>query len=288
MSIRCRLQIEELGQRILPSATPGLLPLPAFTSVLAAPHAHALAGQGSGTYIGGSMVVDAGESAMLNGSAYLARLGHVTVTGTVAGLGFIVSGHAWGTLTFANARGSVTVALEGPLQSGFSPLPEQFSYTVVSGTGAYQHLHDHGSLKLVLHPFPIDPLPGSLFPVAHGTFTLTIAGGHKVPPPKVTSGIDGVAMIGPTSPVARPGVPDTRPLPGAILSIRPAKGGAELARVTAGHDGKFTIKLPPGRYRIVALAPQPGAPYPRGEVLIVVVHPGHYTHVTVNYDSGIR
>ena len=41
----------------------------------------------------------------------LARLGHVTVTGTVAGLGFIASGHASGTLTFTNARGSVTVTL---------------------------------------------------------------------------------------------------------------------------------------------------------------------------------
>jgi hypothetical protein len=60
MSTRCRLQIEELGQRILRSASPGLLPLPSFASVLTAPHAHALAGQGSGTYIGGSMVVDAG------------------------------------------------------------------------------------------------------------------------------------------------------------------------------------------------------------------------------------
>jgi hypothetical protein len=38
----------------------------------------------------------------------------------------------------------------------------------------------------------------------------------------------------------------------------------------------------------VPLAPHPGVWSPRGEVQIVVVEPGEFTHVTVNYDSGIR
>ncbi len=58
MSPRCRLEIEELGQRILPSNSPSLLPLSSLVPVLTAPQSHALAGQGAGTYVGGSLIVE--------------------------------------------------------------------------------------------------------------------------------------------------------------------------------------------------------------------------------------
>jgi hypothetical protein len=284
-SARRRLEIEELGQRILPSGSPSLLPLPSFAPVMTAPQSHALAGQGSGTYTSGSPIADTGQTATLSGTADLARLGHVTVTGTITGLGNIMSGHASGILRFANSLGAVTVALLGPQQAGFSSLPQQFDYRMVSCTGAYLQVRDHGSLTITWQPAHVSPVAGSLFPVAHGTFTITVAGGFQ-PPPRSVSGIDGVAMIGPLHPASVPGVPDTRPFSGAIISIQPATGGAEIARVTTGADGKFTINVPPGRYRIVPLSGQPGL-LPFAPPQLVVVDASHFTHVPVNYDTGI-
>jgi uncharacterized delta-60 repeat protein len=101
-------------------------------------------------------------------------------------------------------------------------------------------------------------------------------------------GIEGVALVGPISPVSRPGVPNMRPLPGAIISIVPANGGTEIARVVADSQGRFHIHLAPGRYKLIPLPPQPGEVYPRGMPQIVTVLPGSaYTEVTVDYFSGI-
>ena len=275
MSTSCRLQVEELDQRILPSVTTP---------------AHALAGQGTGTYVSRSLGVDRGEGATLQGTTNLARLGHVTVTGTITGPGNVRSGHAWGTLTFANSHGRVTVDIEGPLQRGFSVLPESFSYHIVSGTGAYRSLHDQGTLTILWHARTVTHVRGSRFPITHGTFTITIAGGYRVPPPpppKVISGIAGVAMLGPLFPSAPAGVPDSLPVPGAVIAIEPAGGGAIIARVTAAADGTFAIKLPLGRYRLVPLPPLPGEAFFPGVPQIVVVQAGHYTHVTATYRTGI-
>ncbi len=153
------------------------------------PAPHALAGSGSGSYavypllaaadpLPGSaaplhvIVGNVGERYDVTGTANLARLGAVTVTGSVYGLGFIATGHATGTLTFSNSHGSVTVDLTGPSQPGFSPLPTQFQYTVVSGAGAYQQVHDQGTLSLVLQPAAGSSTATS--PAAQGTFTLQI------------------------------------------------------------------------------------------------------------------
>ena len=285
MSLRCRLNVEELDQRILPSNSPSTLPLPSFAPVLVAPPSHELAGQGRGTYSGGFLFADAGQRAVLKGTADLASMGHVTVTGTIVGPGFIAQGRAWGSLTFTNSLGSVSVALEGPLQTGFSWLPQHFDYRVQSVSGAYLYVRDHGTLTINWHPAPGILERGSLVPSNFGTFTLMIAGGHK--PPRSMSGIDGVAMVGPIEPLPMPGVPDSRPLPGAIISIEPANGGAEITRITADAEGHFTIKLPPGRYRLVPLPPKPGEVLPMEVPQVVVVYAGQYTHVTVNYDSGI-
>jgi hypothetical protein len=59
------------------------------------------------------------------------------------------------------------VELQGPEQPGFSALPEQFSYRVTGGTGAYEHLSGHGSLTLSLHATPAGM-------GTYGTFALSI------------------------------------------------------------------------------------------------------------------
>jgi hypothetical protein len=309
-SRRTILNLEELGQRILPSLSPVnpvMVTEWANRNAMGADHSqHALAGNGSGTYTASHLwaaidppvaphgyatpmhviVGDIGVHYDFTGTADLARLGHVTVTGSALSLGNILTGHASGTLVFTNARGSVTVELTGPSQPGFAPLPTQFTYTVVSGTGAYQRLQDHGSLTLLLTPQAVTPLPGALPAGFQGTFTLTIAGGSK--PPKIQSGIDGAALIDRGLPTIYPGEPTSMPLAGAVISIEPAGGGAEVARVTADANGLFTIALPPGQYLLVPQPPTPGSPYPRAGAQTVVVKAGQYAQVTVMYDSGIR
>jgi hypothetical protein len=104
----------------------------------------------------------------------------------------------------------------------------------------------------------------------------------------VASGIEGIAVVGPISPVEKPGEPSTRPLGGATITVQPAGGGAEIARTTTTDDGRFRIPLGPGRYLVVALAASGGLPYPRPESQTVTVSAGAYTDIIVRYDSGIR
>jgi uncharacterized delta-60 repeat protein len=101
-------------------------------------------------------------------------------------------------------------------------------------------------------------------------------------------GIAGIAMVGPINPISHKGVPNSRPLPGAIISIQHVGGGPEVAHVVADQQGRFRINLPPGRYRLVPLPPKPGEWFPHGTPQIVVVGPGSgWTEVTVSYFSGI-
>jgi hypothetical protein len=102
------------------------------------------------------------------------------------------------------------------------------------------------------------------------------------------SGIQGVAMAGPLSPVERPGVPNSAPLPFAIITVQPAGGGPEITRQQADGNGRFQIALSPGTYLIVPLPPQPGAVFPRGQSQTVTVPPGQYVELVIQYDTGIR
>jgi uncharacterized delta-60 repeat protein len=101
-------------------------------------------------------------------------------------------------------------------------------------------------------------------------------------------GIRGVVMLGPILPVSRYGIPNERPLPGAIISIESAGGGTEITRVVADQQGRFEIHLQPGTYLLVPLPPEGAVWFPRGVPQTVVVGPGPgWTQVTVDYFSGI-
>jgi hypothetical protein len=102
------------------------------------------------------------------------------------------------------------------------------------------------------------------------------------------SGIRGIALAGPVSPVERPGVPNARPLPGATITVRPARGGEEIAREHADQNGRFEIALEPGTYLIVPLPPQANASLPRGKTETVEVPVNRFMEVVVKYDTGIR
>jgi hypothetical protein len=125
-------------------------------------------GQGKGTFTTAGVPIDAGRDYLLTGTGNFLNLTNAKITGSVHSVGFILHGHAGGTITFTNAKGSVTLALVGPQQPGFSPLPTKFTYTVEKGTGAYAHMTGAGTLTLTLH----QTAPHSL--IQHGTFTLQI------------------------------------------------------------------------------------------------------------------
>jgi hypothetical protein len=173
-SRRPPLELERLDARVLPSLTPLPIPLPPVHP--AAPlvresdvATHLLDGHGQGTYTG-LVVVDAGPSFRLEGTADLAGMGHVKVSGWVQGVGMIAKGRAHGFLTFTNDRGSITLEIFGPPQAGFSSLPEHFNWNIVGHrTGDFAHMSGKGTLTLDLHALPT----GDLLP-PHGTFDLTV------------------------------------------------------------------------------------------------------------------
>ncbi len=163
MKFRAQLRLEELGDRIVPSSlSHGWGTAPVGHGALfrhAATQHHHLAGQGSGTFTQGFANPDVGGGTALTGAGNFKGLGDVTIDGTLHAVGFLANGHATGTVTFSNAQGSVTLALTGPQQPGFSPLPTKFHYQIISGTGAYANWQDQGTL--VFHQTFASPSDGT-------------------------------------------------------------------------------------------------------------------------------
>jgi hypothetical protein len=151
---RSLLRVEELGQRVLPSASPlsafGTVPFmrPLVHQQSSPQPASVLHGSGIAVYTTSQQIPDTGTAYHLQGVGSFGAVGFVTITGDLHSVGFIMQGHATGTLTFSNAKGSVTLDLTGPAQSAFAPLPQRFQYQIVGGTGAYAHLHAQGTVQL--------------------------------------------------------------------------------------------------------------------------------------------
>jgi hypothetical protein len=96
------------------------------------------------------------------------------------------------------------------------------------------------------------------------------------------TGIEGVAVMGPTCPVARAWQACAdKPIQ---LTLAILEGKTVVKQVQTGADGRFKVNLPPGVYTV---QPQTSAPYPRGSQQVTVVS-GQYAPVKVTLDSGIR
>jgi hypothetical protein len=160
MKQKGHLQLEELGARILPSASP-LIALPdppdgpahvgGRTVNQPAAGFDGLDGTVRGTLKPAVGIPDLGPAFSVQGKGKLGGLDEFTVTGFLHGTGFVAKGQATGELTLTNAHGTIKLKLEGPQQPGFAPLPGRFSFTVTGGTGAYKNLHDDGEVSLHLH-----------------------------------------------------------------------------------------------------------------------------------------
>jgi hypothetical protein len=111
--------------------------------------------------------------------------------------------------------------------------------------------------------------------------------GIEVPQAELTSGIEGLVVIGPTCPIERDDetCPD-EPL-AATLTVQERESGRAVQTLRSAADGHFRANLAPGDYLLVPVSPNPGVP-PYAEPIEVTVEPDRYTNVTVTYDSGIR
>ncbi len=97
-----------------------------------------------------------------------------------------------------------------------------------------------------------------------------------------SSDIEGTVSYGPLCPIEPCSVKPTYDFD--IIALK--EKGSEAARARPNEDGKYTLKLPPGRYEIKAsrsFASELGSP-PR----MVQVEANKPTHLDLSFDTGIR
>ncbi len=134
------------------------------------------------------------------------------------------------------------------------------------------------------------PVPGGEYEV-HGSEIVRSGksdiGGRMDETGRVESGIEGQAVISPTSPVLRANMPRPDPAPfETTLVVVTAGEGREVARLKTGSDGRFRVSLPPGQY--VVKPQMESRRWPRGGEQEVTVTSGKFSQVTITFDSGIR
>jgi hypothetical protein len=99
-----------------------------------------------------------GRSYAMNGFGLVSPLGQVGVSGTIYMSGVVPSTQDTGQLvlrSMVNARGSITIQLTGvPGSQSSNGVTEQFRYTIVSGTGAYQGITGTGLADLTIKSSP--------------------------------------------------------------------------------------------------------------------------------------
>lgn len=153
---RTVLKVEELGSRVLPSATavPTAAAIPiAQTALTAAPvtkiASPSWVGHGRYTTTRASTGV---VTYHLQGSADFGRQGFFAIKGSVQTVGNR-AGQAKGRITLSDRRGVLTIDLLGPSQAARSGLPRTFTYKIVSGTGFFARYGGTGTIQLAASMF---------------------------------------------------------------------------------------------------------------------------------------
>jgi hypothetical protein len=152
MTRRTKLGVEELGARVLPSAT--VMPTAAAatqlarvtttTSIATTIASPSWAGQGRYTTTRASTGV---VTYQVQGSADYGRQGFFAIKGTIQTVGN-KAGQAKGRITLSDRRGTLTLNLVGPTQPARSGMPTRFTYKVVSGTGFFARYGGQGAIQL--------------------------------------------------------------------------------------------------------------------------------------------
>jgi hypothetical protein len=109
------------------------------------------------------------------------------------------------------------------------------------------------------------------------------------PPQPLDSGVQGVALVGPTCPVQREtaACPD-QPLAKVNLTVTRQGSATMAANGRSDANGHFRIPLAPGAYTLHPANPAGTAVPPSAPPRPFLVHPHAYTELTVRFDSGIR
>ncbi len=120
-------------------------------------------------------------------------------------------------------------------------------------------------------------------PAASATNSRVPAAPTATPPASGDTGIAGIVTIGPTCPVERIDSPcPDRPYEARITIWQ---GDILVAETRSGPDGRFTVRLSPGEYRVVG---ESGDTFPHGSEVTVTVTEGHVAPIEIRFDSGIR
>jgi hypothetical protein len=109
-----------------------------------------LSGQMHGRFTNSLSLPDTGQQTLIFGTGNLHGLGKTLIAGSLHSVGFIASGQATGSITLFTRRGSLSITLTGPTQSGPSGLPTTLNYQVTKGMGAFRNVSDRGTVELLL------------------------------------------------------------------------------------------------------------------------------------------
>ena len=102
------------------------------------------------------------------------------------------------------------------------------------------------------------------------------------------SGIMGIVMIGPITPVESQGQTNEKPFAEATIIVWNAETNQEITRFNVNSDGTFKHDLSPGKYVLEPINSNNQGGLPYADHVDVMVSDGHYTDVTIVFDSGIR
>jgi hypothetical protein len=111
----------------------------------------------------------------------------------------------------------------------------------------------------------------------------TLALAAPASPATTPSGLRGIVMRGPITPVCRDGVPCDEPAANVVLVF--SRSGRVVARTTTSRNGNYRLTLRPGRYGVKTTTRTLGS----GLSPRVVLVPRHrFARVDFELDTGIR
>jgi Carboxypeptidase regulatory-like domain len=152
---------------------------------------------------------------------------------------------------------------------------------------------EHPLLEYHVHHLRIDAIACLPRALVHALILILVSlsvisssclGSSAVPEQTVPdSGIEGLIILRPISPIERAGVPNYRPYQATVV-IEDADG-SEVTQFQSASDGSFRIALPPGEY---TLRPESSTGRPHARSTAVRVAAGQFTQIHIEYDSGIR
>jgi hypothetical protein len=113
---------------------------------------------------------------------------------------------------------------------------------------------------------------------------LMTSGCHSPASPSLTTGLTGTVLRGPITPVCQIQVPCDAPF-SADFSVE--QNGTVVSRFRSDQDGRFTVPLEPGAYRVVPAANAPII-FPASQAKTVDVLAAGLTEIRLVFDTGIR